>query len=256
MVSKLEKMLKQAVILPDVHMTDKLPRDYQVVRRFIKDFKPHKVILLGDFMNVESLSAWDMDKKRLMEGRRYLKEVDLANKELDYLQSCVKDKTEGIYYLEGNHEWRVERYLDKNPEMEGLLELPEKLKLKERGIKWFPYLNQVRKPLKIGEMNFLHGLYTNQYHAKKHLMSLGCNICYGHKHESQTAMQNMAMQKVYMAYGLGTLGDKAPDYLKGRPGNWINQFAIFEWDTNTGHFNLYPVNVIKNKFIWNGKLYK
>jgi len=256
MGKSLEKMIKSAIILPDVHMTDRLPKDYIVVRRFIKTYKPNKVILLGDFMDVASLSAWDMDKKRIMEGRRFKKEIDAANIELDYLQKHTTDEKGGVVYLEGNHEWRVSRYLDKNPEMEGMMEIPEQLDLKGRGIKWYPYLKQSQKPFKLGDMHFIHGMYTNQYHAKKHLMSLGCNVCYGHKHETQTAMQNMAMQKTYMATGLGTLGDKAPDYLKGRPGNWINQFAIFEWDTDTGHFNLTPINVIKNKFIYNKKLYK
>lgn len=255
MAGGLEAMIKTAIILPDVHMTDKLPKDYLPVRDFIKSYKPNKVIILGDFMDVASLSAWDYDKKRIMEGKRFMAEVALANEELDFLQSCVKDKEDPIFYIEGNHEDRVNRYLDKNPEMEGMIEIPQQLKLKERGIQWFPYVNQDKKPLKVGDMYFIHGMYTNQYHANKHLQKLGCNVCYGHTHNSQSAMQNMAFQKSYMAYGLGTLGDKSPDYLRGKPGNWLNQFALFEWDTENGHFNLYPVNVINGKFQWNGKQY-
>jgi metallophosphoesterase superfamily enzyme len=250
----LEQMIKSAIIIPDLHMTDRLPKDYLAVRGFIKDFKPDRIVLLGDFMDVGSLSAWDTDKKRIMENKRFKKEIVAANDELDYLTDCL-NKDGKIDYIEGNHEWRVERYLDKNPEMEGLIELPEKLGLEERNIDWYPYLNQVKNPLKIGDMHFIHGMYTNMNHAKKHLQALGCNVCYGHKHETQTAMQNMAMQKPYMAYGLGTLGDKSPDFMKGRPANWMNQFGVFYWDTNTGNFNLFPVNVIKNKFIWGGKVY-
>lgn len=244
-------MIKSAIILPDVHLTDSLPKDYLPVRKFIKDFKPNKIILLGDFMDVASLSAWDMDKKRLMEGRRFKKELDIANKELDFLCSNSKDKDNPIIYIEGNHEDRVNRYLDIHPEMEGMMELKEQLGIKKRKITW----SDMNKMFKIGDMYFTHGMYTNQYSAAKHLQKLGCNICYGHQHGTQTYLQNMAMQKPYMAYALGTLGDKAPDYMKGKPCNWINQFAIFYWDTKTGHFNLYPINVISKKFIWNGKQY-
>jgi predicted phosphodiesterase len=248
----LEEMIKSAIILPDVHLTEILPKDYLPVRDFVKTFKPDKIILLGDFMDVASLSAWDMDKKRLMEGRRFKKEVDCANRELDYLQRYTKDKKDGIIYLEGNHEDRVNRYLDSNPEMEGMIEVPEQLRLRERHIKWV----KMNKLHKLGEMYFTHGMYTNIYSAAKHLQKLGCNITYGHQHGTQTYMQNMAMQKPHMAYALGTLGDKAPDYMKGKPGNWINQFAVFYWDTKTGQFNLYPINVIKESFVWNGKRFK
>lgn len=244
----LEKMIKSAIILPDVHGTEKSPTDYLPVRRFIKNFKPDEIILLGDFMDVASLSAWDMDKKRLMEGRRYKKEVEWANKELDYLQANSKKVT----YIEGNHEDRVNRYLDKNPEMEGMMEVQDQLDIKNRGIKWVK-MNDLYKR---GDMHFTHGMYTNIHNARKHLQTLGCNVCYGHQHGTQTSMQNMAMQKPHMAYAIGTLGDKAPDFMKNRPSSWINQFAIFYWDDKTGLFNLYPVNVIKHKFIWNGKVYK
>ena len=243
----LEKMLKSAIILPDAHLTDEVPVDYQAVKPFIKDFNPDVIVLPGDFMDVASLSAWDYDKKRKMEGRRLNSEYKTANRELDFLQR----HTGKTVYLEGNHEDRITRYLDKNPEMEGLIEPQIRLKLKERKIRWV----KMNDLYKLGDMYFTHGMYTNVHNAKKHLQTLGCNVCYGHQHSTQTAMQNMAMQKPYMAYALGTLGDKKPDYLKNRPGNWINQFAVFYWDTKTGHFNLYPVNIIKNKFIWNGKQY-
>jgi len=243
----LEKMIKRAVILPDVHLTDSVPTPYLTVKGFIKDFKPHEIILLGDFMDISSLSAWDYDKKRPMEGRRFKKEVNCANRELDFLQK----HTEKITYIEGNHEDRVNRYLDKNPEMEGMIEIRENLRLKDRKIKWW----KMNKLYKLGDMHFTHGMWTNKYNAQKHLTNLGCNITYGHAHGTQTAMQNMAMQKPYIAYALGCLCGHEPDYLKGRPANWINQFGVMYYDTKNGNFNLYPINIIKNKFVFNGRLY-
>lgn len=242
-----KKIIKTAIILPDVHLKESIGKDYAAVKPFIKKIKPDVIILLGDFMDVNSLSAWDYDKKRKMEGRRYKKEIDCAKEELDFLQKYCKE----IIYIEGNHEDRVNRYLDKNPEMEGIIEIPEELNLKEREIKWV----KMNDLYKLSGMYFTHGMYTNKYSAQKHLQVLGCNICFGHQHSTQTAMQNMAMQKPHMSYALGTLGDKKPDYLKNRPGNWISQFGIMYWNTESGNFNLYPINVIKNKFIFEGKEY-
>lgn len=240
--------MKKVIIIPDLHLTESVPKDYLPVKRFIEKFKADEIIILGDFMDVSSLSAWDYDKKRLMEGRRYIKEVRCANKELDFLQKHSKK----ITFLEGNHENRIDRYLDKNPEMEGIIELKEQLSLKQRKIKWVP-MNDLYK---LGGMYFTHGMYTNKYCAQKHLETLGCNVCFGHQHKTQTAFQNMAMQKPIMSYALGTLGDKKPDYLKNRPGNWINQFAVYYYDDKSELFNLYPINITKGRFIFDGAEYK
>lgn len=244
---RVNKMIKKMVILPDVHINTTVPKPYQVVKNFIKLYKPDEIVLLGDYMDVQSLSAWDMDKRKLMEGRRYKKEVEVTNKELDFLQKHSKN----ITYIEGNHENRVERYIEKNPEMEGLLEIKDCLNLDERGIKYV----EMNKLYKVGHCYLTHGLYTNKYHASKHLTSLGCNIIYGHTHRPDISSMIMKMQKPIMAWGLGCLCDKEPDYLRGRPSNWVDQFAIMEFETKTGEFTVLPINIVNNKFIYNKKKY-
>jgi len=68
-------MIERIVVLPDVHLTTKIPKEYQLVKKFIKDYKPDEVILLGDFMEVEALSSYDLSKKRKIEGKRFEKEM-------------------------------------------------------------------------------------------------------------------------------------------------------------------------------------
>jgi len=242
-------MIRRALLLPDAHINETVPKEYQLVKRFIrKQPKWDLTLLMGDYMDISALCHWDMDKRKLMEGRRYKKEVDIANKELDFLQKHSKK----IVYLEGNHENFVTRYIEKHPEQEGMIELPENLNLKERGIEWVP----MNKLYKIGSCYFTHGLYTNKYHTNKHITTLGCNIVYGHKHSAQSDMMTMKMQKPIMGWALGCLCNKQPHYMKGRPSNWINGFGIFEWNEKSGHFSVFPINIINNKFIWQGKEYK
>ena len=241
-------MISKVIILPDIHMTDKTPKTYKVVKGFISQFKPDETIILGDFMDVASLSAWDYDKKRKMEGRRFLKEVDCANKELDYIQKYSKK----IIYIVGNHENRVDRYLDKNPEMEGMIDLLTVLKIHKRKIEWIP----LDKVYALGKCNFVHGLYTNQYHAKKTLEAVGDNIVYGHVHQASSFFKTAKLQKPIMAYSLGCLGDLAPEYMAGKWANWITGFGVMYYNTDNGLFNLYPINIISNKFIFNGVEYK
>jgi predicted phosphodiesterase len=147
---------------------------------------------------------------------------------------------------------RVIRYLEKNPEMVGFIEIPKVLHLKDRGIEWI----DVDHIYKVGHLNFIHGWYANKYHAAKHLDTMGDCVVYGHTHLPQSFAKNMALHKEIMSYGLGCLCDKAPDYMHGRFANWINNFAIIYVDTITNNFNLYEINIIDNQFMWNGKRYK
>lgn len=247
MEEQTETKIRKVIILPDVHLTTKLPKSYKIVKRFIRSFKPDEIIILGDFMDCSSLSHWNESKSRAIEGQRYLKEVEVANKELDFLQRYSKKVT----FVEGNHENWCEQYIEKHPEMEGLIEIPLKLRLKERGIEWCP-MNTLYK---MGSLYFTHGCYTVKYHASKHLQAFGCNICYGHTHRFDAFQMVMKMQKPYVAYGLGCLCDKDPSYMKGRPNSWISQFGVVYFNEK-GDFDLYPINIINNRFMFEGKEHK
>ena len=235
----------KAVILPDVHINDRgYHKCYEPVKKFIKQFKPDKTVLLGDFADSSALSHWNLEKRRKIEGKRHKKEMAMVDKELKYLEKHTKE----IIWLEGNHENWVEQYIDKNPEMEGLVEYQVLLRLKERGIKWIA-MNDLYK---LGDLYLTHGMYANLHHAKKHMEKLGCNICYGHTHMPQEYGCSMRMQKPLKAVCLGCLCGKKPDYLRGKHGNWRNGFAVLYVASN-GEFNIYPIDIINNRFYFNGR---
>ena len=245
----IKKRINNIIILPDVHLNEEgYHSSYALVRKFIAAFEPDEIILLGDFMDCVSLCHWNENKRITMENKRWLKECDMANKELDFLQK-YSDK---VTYLEGNHERWSYDYAERHPEMQGYVEVPIRLNLKARNIDW----HTMNTLYQIGDIYFTHGIYINKYHSHKHLERLGCNICYGHSHNSQTFQINMKMQSPFMAYGLGCLCGHSPRYMKNKPCNWINQFAVCYSDNKTGFFNLIPVNIIDDSFIWNGRLFK
>ena len=237
----------KSVLIPDVHINDKgYAKVYEPVKKFIADFKPDKIYLMGDFADCCSLSHWNLQKRRKMEGLRHKKEVANVEKEIKYLAKYCDE----IVWLEGNHEDWLNQYLDKNPEMEGLIEYSELIDFEKYNIKWVP-LNTLHK---VGHLFLTHGMYINDHHAKKHLQKLGCNICYCHTHIPQTYGMNMKMQEPFKATCLGCLCDFKAPYLKGKEGNWINGFAVL-YVAKNGEFNLYPVDVINKRFYWNDKRY-
>lgn len=236
--------IKRVIVILDAHIELTLPKPYQVVKRFAKWYKPDEVILAGDFISVDALSAYDMRKKRLIEGKRYEKEIDVCNKELDFWCSVAKKVT----YMEGNHEDRVERYIDDHPEMEGLIELPIQLELKKRGVEWIKYGKAIWR----SKLAIAHGIYYGQMFAKKTVLDYGSCILVGHTHRFQVHTLFPKHQKYpFVCYGLGTLGNTDPAYVKGKPTGHIHQFALLEYSEK--QFNLYPVNVINNSFLYDGK---
>jgi len=245
-------MIRKGVALFDVHLTQgALPRPYVAAKKFVSNHLGKKkwdlIVIGGDFMNMDSLSHWDRDKRRKMENKRFFQETMRARKELDDLRYHTKD----MVYLEGNHENWVEQYIDRNPEMEGMIELPKQLELEAKKVDWIP-MNELYK---VGHLYFTHGMWTNKYFAAKHIQELGCNIVIGHKHQEQTFSSSAKMQKPIKAWGIGCLCDSAPHYMKGKPTNWSDGFAVFYWDDKTGDFNMYPVTMVKNKFLFEGKRY-
>ena len=116
----------------DAHVTnDQDLSRFHVLSRFIIKYKPDTIVLMGDFLTLNCLSAWDRNKRAKMEGRRYHKEIEAGNRALDYTfedtavfnrerrRSRKKLYQPTVVYLEGNHEDRLTRYLDNDPTFAG-----------------------------------------------------------------------------------------------------------------------------------------
>jgi hypothetical protein len=84
----------------------------------INELAPNRVVFIGDFLTLDSLSAWDKNKRKLMEGRRYEKDIQVGRDFLDKMYAQMNDTiihdTQFIL-TEGNHETRLWRYLDEHP---------------------------------------------------------------------------------------------------------------------------------------------
>jgi len=97
-------------------------RRFSALGRLTRDVSPDRIVLMGDFGSFDSLSAWDRDKRRKMEGRRYIRDCESVRTALTLMESSAGKKmwtgTHRIF-LEGNHEDRVTRYLNTDPTFEG-----------------------------------------------------------------------------------------------------------------------------------------
>jgi predicted phosphodiesterase len=242
------------VWLGDQHVPDHDVKTNAAVFRYLKEERPDYVILGGDMLDFSCISSHNRDNLRRIESRRLQKEFDAGNKYLDALQRAVGNIP--IVYLEGNHEFRVERYIDVNPQLEGLFTVPEKLKLKERGINWIKSWSET-KPFRVGKALFLHGLYHSKNHANLMVQNFGSNIFYGHTHDTDCAsLITMGDSTTKIAQALGCLCNYRQYYLKGRPTRWQQAFGVF-WFRKDGYFNHSVVRIFEHRFVApSGVLYR
>lgn len=209
------------------------------VGRHIVDTKPDAVVLMGDFLTLDCLSAWDRNKRLKMEGRRYKDEVAVGNTALDILFSDLarynnkrrKNKkklyTPEVFYLEGNHEERLTRYLENDPTFLGLADVRSNLNIDERGFTWVPY----REYLDIDGVKFTHiphntmkpiasaGLVTSV--AKKALQYCDFDVVFGHTHKLEVAHATRASGVRHTAINVGNFASsQGEEYMEGKVSDW------------------------------------
>lgn len=244
-----DKTAFAAVALFDVHLCPKRPEDpaWTVAKKFIRDIRPQVIVIGGDFLDFNSLAHFNKNKPLLVEGLRYKDECELGFSELEKIRNDLP--TTDIIFMEGNHEYRITRYCEENPEHAGGMSITKDMHLPWLGIHEVVPFNEV---LKIGKMHFIHGWYYNMYHAKKTLLYFGENIMYGHVHEYQVHQLIMrARERPYQAISCGCLSSTNPDYKRGFPTRFNNGLGLIEYRDN-GHFNAYHVNIVDGELSYGG----
>lgn len=112
------------LVIPDPHAHPDFDNDRaDWLGRLILDVKPDVVINLGDMWDMASMSGYDRGKKSF-QGRTFKKDLDAGLEFDDRLWAPVrKAKKRRPYsvFIEGNHEYRMKRALDLQPELEGVI---------------------------------------------------------------------------------------------------------------------------------------
>lgn len=112
------------LVIPDGHAHFKHHnKRAEYVGGLIASFKPDVVIDLGDTADFPSLSSYDKGKKSF-HGRSYAADVDAHNDYQDRLWHASRKSKRKLplrIRLIGNHEQRIDRVLELQPELEGTI---------------------------------------------------------------------------------------------------------------------------------------
>lgn len=256
MLSKLLKKatpVRHALVIPDLQVPYHDVRALKLVEQVMVDHHWDEIIQLGDFMDHDSISHHNVGQLRKIEGKTLFADYAVGNAILDRWQGLAPKAK--ITIIEGNHDYRTEKLVDAQPQLRGLVETPHGLNLKKRGIRWVPFWS-AGEVYSIGNAHFIHGKYTNEHHAKKHVTRYGVNIFYGHLHDVQCfPLVLLGEDKTIVGQSLGCLCRYDQSWLQGAPTNWQQAFGSFHF-FDDGFFTPDVIRIFKYRFYYRGKVYQ
>lgn len=242
------------IVLPDMHVPEHDKRTVNNVLKYVQDTGPHKAIIqIGDFVDLSCISHHSKDsliaqtehtvQGEYAEGRKILRDIQSASPNSEKIM------------LEGNHEFRATRWIEKYPQMRGAIEPQLGLDLDKYGWKYIPYWS-TGEVYKCKKAMFVHGRWCNKYHAEKHVREYAHNIFFGHTHDCQEFSQaRYGDNDTIVGASLGCLCKYDMTYMQGTPSKWQQAFGHFFFKPN-GFFNYYVVKIFDHKFVGpNGKEY-
>ena len=122
------------LVIPDCQVKEGVPLEHLTwAGKAIVDYKPDVVVNLGDFADMPSLSSHDVKGSKYFEGLRYMKDIEAAKDAMKLLlaplreaQKAQKESKHKVYKPRmvmtlGNHENKIDRAVNNNPTIEGLI---------------------------------------------------------------------------------------------------------------------------------------
>lgn len=173
------------LVIADTQCKSEESLEYMLwIGQYVADKKPDIIVHIGDHYDFPSLSSYDKGKSSA-EGKRLHKDIEAGNKGFEYLNMAmqsVPDYNPHKVFCLGNHEERLDRYVNDNPELIGTLGT-DKLPFAKYGWEVHPFL----KPVEIEGIFFVHYL-ANPFNGKPYggnamniLKTVGRSFVVGHK---------------------------------------------------------------------------
>lgn len=202
--------LEAHLYIPDCHHPFADPKAWGLLVKAAHNLRARyallRIFILGDFADFYSVSSHDKDPRRV---NQLSGELAVVNERLDEIDAVGADWK---HFIEGNHEYRLARYLVKNaPALVDSFSVPELLHLADRGWSFTPY----RSYLKVGKLMATHDVgVAGAYAAFRAGAAFEHSVITGHTHRVTSTYFSNAVGESHVSMTLGWLGSQEEiDYL-------------------------------------------
>ena len=219
-------------LLGDVHLPYESSAYELALKCFSLEPKLKGIVQVGDWMEILTLSR----HPKHPDAVKFLKE------EYDYGRSKMQDIRKRfdrlpIHWVFGNHENRVDRWVQDKPELHGMnIDIPSQLQLDELKISWAPYKSRASYRLGQTSVWVRHKpIGSGRTHSKATAEKAGKSVIYGHTHTYQEFMHKTIEDELIRCTSIGWLGDETHDVFdyRGDNDNWSKNCGILYFNTKT-----------------------
>lgn len=260
-----KKKARVKVFLPDAHFGVKPDREaaraLECATRVIEFLKPDEVIHLGDLLDCAAFSSHAKKTLKDAEEDSYFEdEVYPAQVWFDRLQkSCGH-----LHLIEGNHEFRIERFITQNftgrlaKEMFDLLDPMTQMSYRADGAKrknysFTKYAGGGAQRYRVNPTLYAtHGYYHGSNVAKKHLaaMPAGVSVFFGHIHARHEATKRCPFSgKLSFGVCPGSLTNLHQSYRHGPTQDSHGIIVLYESRTKSSDWTHYSVTIQNGRCI-------
>lgn len=193
----------------------------RAVGNYIAEKRPDVIVHIGDHWDVPSLSSYDRGK-RTFEGRRVRADILAGHEGMQAIIDPFKDISDykpQMIFCPGNHEHRLDRFSNDNPEFDGLIGT-EHLNIEQYGWQVFDFL----QPAEVDGIHYVHYL-SNPFSGKPYggsalnqLKNVGTSFVVGHKQCLDIAIRPTLEGKMQIGIINGAYYPHDEEY-KGHQGN-------------------------------------
>lgn len=243
------------LVIPDVQVRPGQDFGFlHSIGEYILDQRPDSIICLGDFFDMHSLSSYDKGKKS-GEGARVVEDIAAGKAAMSTLlgpllelQNKQKHQKIKVYrprmvFTLGNHEQRIERYINDNPELNHFLSY-QTLELEKFGWQVHDFL----LPVDVDGIIYCHFLsnpmtgrpYTGT--ALSQLKTVGRSYVVGHKQVLDIGIRPIIDNSMQIGIICGACYPHNEDY-KGYQGNNHFRGVVVMHDVRNGFAEPMPVSL-------------
>lgn len=231
---------------------------FKLLGNLITDLLPDNIVQIGDFLTYDSISSHNNSKRLTMEGMRLRDEMISAQTSYNLLMRGVHNVNDArrsnrkalykpnLFWLDGNHEDRAQRYCEENPELAGVVDYHNYFSPRDDGWVEVGY----REHCEINGCLFTHipMAGNNQPRSSIHLAKLvlrdySCSVVYGHTHclayESE-GIKTAHGHKRTTSLNVGCYFSHSPEYARTSKGfrNWWAGVCILHHLNDVGDYDL------------------
>jgi UDP-2,3-diacylglucosamine pyrophosphatase LpxH len=249
--------MRTCAIIPDTHIPFEHKEYYDIMLQIMDDAYlqgMEEIVLLGDYLDFYGCNLhgkfpdirWNLAD-----------EINAGKEKLEQLRNRYPKCK--ITYLEGNHEFRLERYIWANArELYGLVTLNELLNLEKLDIDMIPYHRRQLYQILGSNLHARHEPYAGSTHtaygtAQKSMV----DMIFGHTHRYQDVKvveKSVGIER--RAISGGWIGDerfKVFDYVKTKM-DWAHCFNFVHVDSKLNWYNE-PIHFEKGRAFYRDYIY-